>query len=1074
MLMMKHSLSLAVVVAAMASSVIAYPAPTNDPNNIQVNVWTRQVAAAKAKAAQLNRPIMMAFVDTITCSRCTAWDNNVLSRQEWRDFLPQNPMILVFIDYAYSVNDFWLWGRPYSSGGIATPQIVILAPDGATKLDQFLASGSSGTIPGFLNRVRLQTSKYTGVGTIGLTAGAAAVSEGAGTHTVTVTRIGGSSGAQVFSYATANGTAVAGTDYTATTGTLSWASGDASTKSFTIPIINNDRWTTPTQRVFTVSITKTSGDATVGTTAQTVTIAEVSPYLPGTLGFTAASGSVREGTTYQGTVGRTAGAVGAAAATLSVPAGYTVSPSVLSWTDGDSSDKNFTVSGITATPGYDPRSFAVTLAITNGNATLGRSSQTVSVLDQVVTETFEDYIDGRDLYESLTQEDTLWFYNDGIDALRTEPLNGGARAALAWAAPQAGRLIFAWGHDGAGVGSLQLVVGEQTNLLSAASATNTVGVKSGDVVRWIATGTSGDFVARLKFLGWQALAPVAATGFAPAAESKFQIDAVRADTSRVDLVWQAGAGNPPLTVQRLYAGATATAMAEVVPATNAVVSGLNAVDLGIVDLTEAKGWVCWRVDTEIAADFGAAVAAGPVWRFAVIDLPSFKTNAPAAGSSVNAFLRTGTSIAVGADSATPVTYSAVGLPPGMSINPTTGVISGTTTYSSTYPVTVTARNSEGATTLSFVIATRPLPAYAVGVFSCALLLNGEGRLCGTMTLSASSKAALSAKILMGTLKTTARGSWSNGTTAGSFTAEMTSRLGNTLSLTLGPDGILTGSYAGATLIGRIPTTATALPFYGYYTALLEPKAVTVASPSVNNEPKGIGYLTLSVNTKGVAKYGGLLSDSTKVSGSASVLVFSGAELNGLGYEGLEPTRRYACVPLYNRLYSKRGEVNGLVWIDAGQSLASPYDNLVLVEQSFWNYPGRSVLMSGDGFVASFNAGEDAWALIGGYYARPQTSLASAYVNAMFEADDELIPVSASASSLSLPLGNALNASLKVKSSSGLISGKLYVGGTTRASYSGALVPLLKVGGGTYTVSDPAFLGYRLKRSYPVLIDQPAK
>jgi hypothetical protein len=66
------------------------------------------------------------------------------------------------------------------------------------------------------------------------------VQDSGGSASITVTRIGGTQGAVQISYATVpGGTAVAGVDYVSTTGTLSWASGDASPKSFPIPIIDN-------------------------------------------------------------------------------------------------------------------------------------------------------------------------------------------------------------------------------------------------------------------------------------------------------------------------------------------------------------------------------------------------------------------------------------------------------------------------------------------------------------------------------------------------------------------------------------------------------------------------------------------------------------------------------------------------------------------------------------------------------------------------------------------------------------------------------------------------------------------
>ncbi len=57
-----------------------------------------------------------------------------------------------------------------------------------------------------------------------------------GSVTITVTRAGWIDAAVTVNYATADGTATAGADYTAASGTLSWPAGDATPRFFTVPI----------------------------------------------------------------------------------------------------------------------------------------------------------------------------------------------------------------------------------------------------------------------------------------------------------------------------------------------------------------------------------------------------------------------------------------------------------------------------------------------------------------------------------------------------------------------------------------------------------------------------------------------------------------------------------------------------------------------------------------------------------------------------------------------------------------------------------------------------------------------
>lgn len=64
------------------------------------------------------------------------------------------------------------------------------------------------------------------------------VNETSASATITVTRLGGLAGSSSVKYATANGTALAGSDYTAKTGTLGFTANQAS-KTFTVPILND-------------------------------------------------------------------------------------------------------------------------------------------------------------------------------------------------------------------------------------------------------------------------------------------------------------------------------------------------------------------------------------------------------------------------------------------------------------------------------------------------------------------------------------------------------------------------------------------------------------------------------------------------------------------------------------------------------------------------------------------------------------------------------------------------------------------------------------------------------------------
>lgn len=94
---------------------------------------------------------------------------------------------------------------------------------------------------------------------------AALVVEHEGTIRLEITRTDGSRGAASVQYATVDGTAVAGSDYGAMTGTLSWADGDTADKYFDIPVTNDADQ--EARETFTVTLYGATG-AGLGTPAE--------------------------------------------------------------------------------------------------------------------------------------------------------------------------------------------------------------------------------------------------------------------------------------------------------------------------------------------------------------------------------------------------------------------------------------------------------------------------------------------------------------------------------------------------------------------------------------------------------------------------------------------------------------------------------------------------------------------------------------------------------------------------------------------------------------------------------------
>ena len=179
--------------------------------------------------------------------------------------------------------------------------------------------------------------------TIAFSASTYSINEAAGTATITVRLSRAAIGAASVRYATSNGTATSGSDYTAATGTLNFAIGESS-KSFTIPILN-DTALEPTQ---TVNLTLS---APVGITlgSQTTAVLSIVDNDVPAVNFDVVAKSVSE---------------------LTTAASYKVN---LTAASSQTITVNFALSGGTATQGTD-------FNLTNGTLTFapGELSKTVS------------------------------------------------------------------------------------------------------------------------------------------------------------------------------------------------------------------------------------------------------------------------------------------------------------------------------------------------------------------------------------------------------------------------------------------------------------------------------------------------------------------------------------------------------------------------------------------------------------------------------------------------------------------------------------------------------------------------
>jgi len=171
------------------------------------------------------------------------------------------------------------------------------------------------------------------------------VDENGASVQVTVTRTGGSDGEVDVDYATTDGSATAGSDYTATSGTLNFSAAQVS-RTITIPVLDDVVY--EGDEMFTVGLSNPGGGATLGTpVTTTVTITEDdTPPSAGTLQFSGADFGVTENAGPAViTVTRTGGSDGAVSVDYATSDGsasagndYTVASGTLNFADGQLND----------------------------------------------------------------------------------------------------------------------------------------------------------------------------------------------------------------------------------------------------------------------------------------------------------------------------------------------------------------------------------------------------------------------------------------------------------------------------------------------------------------------------------------------------------------------------------------------------------------------------------------------------------------------------------------------------------------------------------------------------------------
>ncbi|MEP6546482.1 MAG: Calx-beta domain-containing protein [Gammaproteobacteria bacterium] len=223
-------------------------------------------------------------------------------------------------------------------------------------------------------------------GTLALSAASETVPQTAGSVTLTVTRSGGSSGNASVSYATANGTALAGSNYTAKNGILTWNDGDAAAKTV---VISLSAAAFSGTKNFAVDLSSADGAALGSPASANVTIngsGTSGGSAPGTMALSAASDTVAQAAgSVMLTVTRSGGSSGIASASYATANGsaiagsnYTAKSGTLTWANGDAASKTFAVS-LSATAFTGAKNFTVKLSNAAGAGLGTPASATVTI-----------------------------------------------------------------------------------------------------------------------------------------------------------------------------------------------------------------------------------------------------------------------------------------------------------------------------------------------------------------------------------------------------------------------------------------------------------------------------------------------------------------------------------------------------------------------------------------------------------------------------------------------------------------------------------------------------------------------
>ena len=730
-----------------------------------------------------------------------------------------------------------------------------------TQADGQVLVGFIGTTSGTLNLRRLNGGALGSTGVVQFDSASASVTED-NAVTLTVTRTGGSTGALSVNYQAITGTARSGSDFPATSGTLTWADGDTASKTFNISVpLDNLLESDETFAVNLGAPIAGTRIGSVGSTTITIQDGDTGSSQPTAL-FSALSSSTTEGTT---SVTVTASLSIDSAAEVTVP--FTLSGTALV-------TKDYTV-----TSGASPLTFAI-----------GETEKdiTLTLVDDSVAEVDETFIVTLGVPTGAVLNPALGTHTLTIQDNESKPgFSPGPEHQMA-AVGETG-VSFTASVTGTPAPTVtwlfnnKLIPGSTgapgVTLLKAAALTDggayaVKGVnKHGTTIATAQLGVVSNAPKTVVVaLGGTATLPVTAKG------------------NSLAYAWSNGSG--------ALSGAHYTGLGT----KTLIIKGLLAGDTGNYTCRVSNPGTEF-VDVPFRLN---VVSNKPVFTTALVDLGTKRVSEPVS-LDVKTLMNLGTN-----DDLYPASFSAAKLPAGLKLDPVTGLITGRPLAVSPvagFAFTLTATNPQGSTFVPAKLVTTALPDGLAGAYTCGVTreatlcpLGGRldftvmpnGTLTGNCILGASThkfSGALDSSSSTPTVATASISVPRTGKSTLTFTFSFDAATGYLTSATLADSAITTPVQGWRNVWNPVPVST---PYAGFYTLAFDPAAAP--DPAV---PQGNGCAGFTVAANGaITGFSATLADST-----AFTLV------GNVGPAGE--------IMLWQSLYAGKGSLQGALDITSG-------------------------------------------------------------------------------------------------------------------------------------------------------------